>query len=148
MSDIIQLSNNLINEIINMDKTINSKLNWIDENAWWKIKVNIENEKSYNLILIITKSKITKDYTFNILYNNERILGFCPYKKHPDPKTGKKISKHKHKWDEIIKDKNIYVPSEIQELNIKNAFQDFLKEFNIKYDNSLPNTPPVQLKLD
>ena len=85
-------------------------------------------EKTCHLRGVIGKT----NYSFSLLFDNFPIRKYTVHQKHKMP-DGKIVwGPHKHTWDELNEDRWVYVPNDITQGDINQAFLDFLKESNIQ----------------
>jgi hypothetical protein len=79
-------------------------------------------------------AKIGKDNrSFTLLYRNLPIRRYCAQGGHTPPR-GKRIhGHHKHTWDEVMRDRFIYVPDDIDEgVDVNIQLFQFMREQNIE----------------
>lgn len=96
-------------------KAIQEDIVWMEDSLWFKFKAEIQtNSENYQLSIRGTYNPIIYTLSYHVIcppYG--RIYGLDLGKDHKNP-DGKLVGeKHKHRWSEIYRDKQAYVPSDI-----------------------------------
>ena len=67
-----------------------------------------------------------------ILYKNFPIRKWTVHSHHRDPVTRVVVREpHKHRWDDLYKDRRVYIPDDIRVGDVNDELLDFLNECNI-----------------
>lgn len=139
--------------LLNAKLMLRHDIYWVQEYTHYKFKVPVENEFESNiqLLLIGTKNIYVRDYSYCLLLNNNRIRSFDPFKSHKNnlPNDKRRIEgSHKHKWCDITKDKNAYVPTDITNPeDMELSLRQFMNECNIRFYGRITMPPPSQFQL-
>lgn len=71
-------------------------------------------------------------WSFALLMSNAPIRRCdCSFKGHPNPDGVMIDEPHKHRWDDVHRDREAYVPDDIDFSDVNRAFFDFLAECNV-----------------
>jgi len=73
-----------------------------------------------------------KNYSFCLLFDNQPIRKYTVHYRHKNPDGTTVAETHKHKWDELNEDRETYVPTDIDAVDINQALKDFLVEINVE----------------
>jgi hypothetical protein len=145
-----------IEELFNQGQLI------IEKDVKWKRKkgfshyefvIPVENNfrgEMINLTLMGTKNCQTRDYSYCLLFNRQRIRALDPFKKHTNcfPKKERIKGTHKHKWCDQINSSYAYKPTDItDDTNMELTFHQFLNECSIIFNGKYTDPPPNQLQI-
>ena len=103
-----------------------------------------------NLTIMGTKNCQTRDYSYCLLFNKQRIRALDPFKRHTNrfPKKERIEGTHKHKWCDQINSSYAYKPTDItDETDMALTFQQFLKECSITFIGKYSGSPPIQFQI-
>lgn len=133
-------------DLHNCKKTITDKIEPFSDGKNIYFKVTVCTEMGEPLML---RCHFYKKYSFSLLYRNSIPIRRWDYKHTGEIKVntnGKKIliptnKGHKHKWDEITRDKEFYPVNDIPTDDFQKAFFAFLKEENIEFSGTFPIIP-------
>ena len=103
--------------------------------------------ETINLTLMGTKNCRTRDYSYCLLLNKQRIRGLDPYKKHTNrfPSKNRIIGTHKHKWCDQVNSSYAYKPTDITDVaDMGLTFQQFLTECSITLVGKYTDPQPIQ----
>jgi predicted HTH transcriptional regulator len=109
-------------------------------------KVKVYSDMAEPLML---RGQVGEKYSFCLLYRDH-----IPIRRWDSKHRGQNMTKpngekiiipidkgHKHKWDEKIRDRDVYVVDDIPVDDFRKAFFAFLKEENISFNGTFPNVP-------
>lgn len=145
-----------------IDELFNQGQLAIKKDVKWKRKrglshyefvVPVENRfrgEQLNLLLKGTKNCQTRDYSYCLLFNKQRIRSLDPYKRHTNrfPKKERIEGTHKHKWCDQINSSYAYKPNDItDDTNMELTFREFLNECFITFTGKYTDPPPGQLQI-
>lgn len=129
-------------------KTIQEDIVWMEESLWFKFKAEIQtNSGNYQLSIRGTYNPIIYALSYHVIcppYG--RIYGLDLRKNHKNP-DGKLVGeKHKHRWSEIYRDKQAYVPSDITASadDPVQAWRQFCEEATVRHDGTMQSIPKQQ----
>jgi hypothetical protein len=118
-------------KLIGARKIISASVSWKSFMGSWRLEAKALEPESNAMLKLL--GYIGKDnYSFTLLYVE------CPirkYTKHDKHKFQGKVCRvpHKHTWDEINWDAEIYIPTDINPTDdINDQFLDFCRECNIE----------------
>jgi hypothetical protein len=127
-----RLTKEQADKLVKAKKTITSSVSWksAGKNIWrLEARALTTNTKE----ILILKGYIGKvNYSFVLLYNNNPIRKFTKHYRH----TWNGIvylKPHKHVWNEVTEDKEVYIPGDIDPQNdISHQFLAFCTECNVE----------------
>lgn len=112
-------------------KVIAAKLVWRFDRRGYRLEASVLAEESRELLKL--RGYVgRRNRSFVLLYRNTPIRKYTVHRLHIDHETGQKTTEpHKHTWDEINRDRKIYLPDDIRIGNANHELIDFLWECNI-----------------
>jgi hypothetical protein len=117
-------------QLIRAQKIISTPISWKSFLGNWRLEANALEPKSNTMLKL--QGYIGRDnYSFAVLFRN------CPIRKYTKHRRHKfrgqvYIVPHKHLWDEVNGDREVFIPNDIgPNDNINDQFLDFYKECNI-----------------
>ncbi len=132
-------------------KTIQGDIFWKEESLWLKFKAEVQtNSGNYQLSVRGTYNSIVEALSYHIIcppYG--RIYGLDLGKDHRNP-DGKLVGeKHKHRWSELYRDKQAYVPPDITASAAEpvKVWQQFCREAALCHNGVMQPLPQNQLDL-
>jgi hypothetical protein len=134
-------------------KTIQADIDWSedeDHSPSVEFRAEIQSEMGYPLFVRASYNGLANTLTYAIIHRGEgRIYGLDLGKDHHNPSCKNVGEKHKHRWNEILKDKEAYVPGDITApVNDPVAvWKEFCSEAKIIHGGKLKEPPPVQWEL-
>lgn len=132
-------------------KIIEGDIVWKEDNLWQKFKVAIGSElENYQLSIRGTYNPLIYALSYHIIcppYG--RIYGLDLGKDHRNPDGELIGEKHKHRWSEIYRDKEAYVPLDITASgsNPVEVWQQFCTEADIRHNGIMQLIPDQQLDI-
>ncbi len=134
-------------------KQINGDISWIENSEHSptvEFRLQVDSEEGYPLFVKGSYNKLINSLTYTLVHRSfGRIYGLDLGKDHRNP-DGKLVGeKHKHRWDEVFRDKQAYLPNDITEppTNPIGVWKQFCKEANIVHNGKMNEPPPVQLEI-
>jgi hypothetical protein len=134
-------------------KRIDGDISWIedeDHSPSVEFRVEIQSEPGYPLFLRGSYNPLAQALTFALIHRGAgRIYALDLGKDHHNPDCHNVGEKHKHKWREPVRDKEAYVPEDIQApVNDPLAvWQEFCSEARIVHKGIMHAPPPLQREL-
>ena len=131
-------------------KTIQGDLSWVedeDHSPTVEFRVDVTSGTGYPLFVRGTYNASVNACAFALIHRGAgRIYCLCLGKDHHNPSCQYTGEKHKHRWTELYKDKEAYVPTDItaDASNLALAWQEFCKEARISHTGTLRIPPPIQ----
>ncbi len=139
--------------LIDSSKKINGEIKWIESPAHSHIvefRVQVESDSGYPLFVKGSYNRIIHTLTYALIHKRlGRIYALDLGKAHNNPDGTQVGEKHKHRWDEVFKDKNAYEPDDITEpsTNPTGVWQQFCTEASMSHDGIMNEPPPLQLEI-
>ncbi len=134
-------------------KTIPDDIDWSedeDHSPSVEFRAEIQSETGYPLFVRASYNGSANALTYAIIHRGVgRIYGLDLGKDHHNPQCNNVGEKHKHRWNEILKDKEAYAPTDIT-AHVNDplgVWKEFCAEANITHGGTLKAPPPVQLDL-
>jgi hypothetical protein len=113
-------------------KIVTASISWSPSiNGGWKLEARVLAPDTKELFSL--RGMIGKDnYSFALLYKNYPIRKYTKHRSHKF--LGVRITQpHKHKWNELSRDAEVYIPTDIDPNQNKNEqFLAFCKECNVE----------------
>lgn len=134
-------------------KRIVVDLNWNadeDHSPAMEFRVEIQSDAGYPLFLCASYNPLVPRLSFVIIHQGEgRVYALYLGKDHRNLDKSHVGEKHKHKWDDVTKVKNAYVPHDITEsINSPvKVWKQFCAEARITHTGVLHEPPDVQSEL-
>ena len=129
-------------------KTIQEDIVWMEDSLWFKFRTEVQtNSGNYQLSIRGTYNPIIYALSYHVIcppYG--RIYGLDLGKDHKNPDGELVGEKHKHRWSEIYRDKQAYVPSDITASvdNPVKVWKQFCKEAVVRHDGTMQSIPKRQ----
>ncbi len=137
--------------IADPEKYIEGDIIWIKERSpCSEFRVEITSPAGYPLFLKGSYNPIIPALSYHIIHRAAgRIYGLDLGKDHRNPDGQHTGEKHKHRWNEPLRDKEAYVPQDITALATDpvNVWQQFCIEAKLIHNGSMASPPPQQLDL-
>jgi hypothetical protein len=148
----VVLSQDEFEELIaDPEKYIEGNIDWTQERSpWLGFRVEISSPAGYPLFLKGSCNPIIVALSYHIIHKTAgRIYGLDLGKDHRNP-DGKRIGeKHKHRWNEPLRDKEAYVPVDITALATEpeKVWKEFCQEAKLTHNGTMTPLPDQQLDL-
>lgn len=127
-----RLTREQADKMTKMKKVITSSVSWksASKNVW---RLEARALTTTTKEILILKGYIGRDnYSFVLLYNNIPIRKFTKHHKHTWNGTDY-FKPHKHIWDEVTEDKEVYIPDDIDaSKDVSTQFIAFCNECNVE----------------
>ena len=112
-------------------KIIAANLVWRFDHRAYRLEASVLAEESGELLKLVGYVG-RRNRSFVLLYRNTPIRKYTVHRLHIDHETGDRTTEpHKHTWDEINRDRKVYLPDDIRIGNPNDELIDFLLECNI-----------------
>ena len=142
-------------EALLADKTkqINEDITWEmdeDHSPAVEFRVNVMSQARYPLFVKGSYNSAAQTLTFALIHRYfGRIYALDMGKDHHNPSCFNVGRKHKHRWDEKLRDKEAYVPDDITALvsDPISVWQQFCNEALLTHNGVMYAPPPLQLEL-
>lgn len=138
--------------IADPDKVIEGDIAWQQERSpWLGFRAEITSRAGYPLFLKGSYNPVIMAVSYAIIH---RLAGRCIYrldlgKEHRNPDGQRIGEKHKHRWDEVLLDKQAYCPLDITAPASapETVWLQFCAEAKLTHNGSMLPLPPNQLDL-
>lgn len=136
-------------------KTIEGDIIWKPDpknDIWLKFKAEILSEgEAHQLSIRGTYNSLIRSLSYHIIcLPHGRIYGLDMGKDHRNPSTGKLVGeKHKHRWTEIYRDREAYVPPDITASASEpvKVWRQFCEEATIRHNGVMHSIPEQQMDM-
>lgn len=134
-------------------KHIDDDIKWRDDDDHYpsfEFRVDIRSEAHYPLFVRGSYNPIAQTLTYVLIHKRSgRIYGLDMGKVHRNPSGELVGKKHKHRWDEMYKDKDAYEPKDITALVTEpvKVWSQFCKEASIIHNGVMNEPPALQMEL-
>lgn len=134
-------------------KTISADISWSedeDHSPSVEFRAEVTNTQGYPLFIRGSYNALAGTLTFALIHRTVgRVYGLDLGKDHHNPSCEFVGEKHKHIWDDRVRDKNAYVPEDItaSASNPVAVWQQFCKEARLVHLGRLMEPPARQLDL-
>ncbi|MGG6296191.1 DUF6978 family protein [Leptolyngbya sp. AN02str] len=134
-------------------KQINTDITWLENAAHSptvEFRVQVDSTEGYPLFIKGSYNKLIDSLTYVLIHRSfGRIYGLDIGKEHRNPNGELVGEKHKHRWDEVFRDKQAYVPDDITEpsSNPVGVWHQFCQEAKITHNGKMNEPPPLQLEI-
>ena len=122
--------------ILDEPKVIAMNLAWKPEIRGYRLDATVLAETSGE-VLSLQGYVGRSNRSFVLLYRNNPIRKYTVHPRHTDPVTGEVFTRpHKHRWDDVWRDRRAYIPDDIRIGDPNTELLDFLAECNISLRSS------------
>lgn len=135
-------------------KQINGDIVWEedeDHSLAVEFRIEVITETKYPLFVKGSYNRIAQTLTYALIYPAfGRIYGLDLGKDHHNPTCFNVGRKHKHRWSELFRDKEAYVPDDITALvsDPVIVWKQFCDEALLKHNGMMYPPGPLQLELE
>jgi hypothetical protein len=134
--------------ILDTDKSIEGDIIWTQEREpWLGFRKKITSRADYPIFLKGSYNPFIPALSYVIIYEAiGRIYGLDLGKAHRNPDGTCIGEKHKHRWNEALRDKQAYVPRDITALvtEPKQVWQQFCDEAKLSHNGNMEAPPTNQ----
>lgn len=148
------LSQDEFEELIeNNSKRIEGNITWLHDQDHYptvEFRVEVVSDVSYPITIKGSYNGLAQKLSYVIIHRAAgRIYGLDLGQDHKNPDGEQVGEKHKHRWDELYRDKKAYVPPDITApiTDPVKIWQQFCLESKITHNGIMENPPPLQLDL-
>ena len=134
-------------------KLIDSDIAWFedeDHSPSQEFRVEVKSGSGYPLFIKGSYNPLIPALTYSLIHRGVgRIYGLCYGKGHHNPTCQRIGNLHKHSWNDAVKDKNSYVPTDIRAPahDPVHVWREFCAEARIRHDGRLDAPPLLQKEL-
>lgn len=134
-------------------KIIDGDITWNedeDHSPTVEFRADLSSETGYPLFVRGSYNKEAKALTYAIIHKSYgRIYGLDLGKDHHNPSCEYVGEKHKHRWDEKLRDKQAYVPDDITASTDDpiTVWRQFCLEAKINHNGLMHHPPPIQMDM-
>lgn len=121
-----------------------------DHSPTVEFRIEVTSQIGYTLFVKGSYNPTAKTLTYALIHPSfGRIYALDMGKDHHNPSCYNVGEKHKHSWNEQLRDKEAYVPEDITALvtDPVAVWQEFCTESRITHDGVMHSPPPLQLEL-
>lgn len=134
-------------------KQINGDITWIedeDHSPTVEFRVEVFSLARYPIFVKGSYNPMAQTLTYALIHRSfGRIYALDMGKDHHNPSCFNVGRKHKHRWDESLRDKEAYVPDDITSLVSEpvDVWLQFCNETLLTHNGVMYQPPPLQLEL-
>jgi hypothetical protein len=138
--------------IIDNTKKINHDITWDedeDHSPSLEFQIQVDSDPSYPIILKGSYNPLSEALSYVLIHKKfGRIYALDMGKEHRNPAGELVGEKHKHRWDEVLRDKKAYEPDDItaSKNNPVAVWRQFCEEAKIIHNGTMQEPPPLQLE--
>lgn len=132
-------------------KVIEGDIRWNedeDHSPTVEFRADLSSESGYPIFVRGSYNPEAKALTYAIIHRSYgRIYGLDLGKDHHNPSCEYVGEKHKHRWDERLRDKQAYIPNDITAPIDRplDVWKQFCLEAKINHDGLMHHPPPIQM---
>lgn len=136
-----------------LTKRIVSDITWVDDedhSPAVEFRVEVESESGYPIFVKGSYNALAGTLSYTIAHRGSgRIYALDLGKDHHNPSCTNVGDKHKHRWNESVRDKEAYVPDDITAsvTDPVAVWKQFCTEAKLDHQGVMHNPPPVQLDI-
>jgi hypothetical protein len=134
-------------------KSIGSDITWsadVDHSPSVEFRAEVSNSLGHPLFVRGSYNALAATLTYALIHRTVgRIYGLDLGKDHHNPSCNLVGEKHKHRWDDRVRDKNAYVPNDITARvdDPVSVWKQFCEEARITHSGTMTEPPARQLEL-
>lgn len=134
-------------------KIIDGDITWNedeDHSPTVEFRADLSSDAGYPLFVRGSYNQEAKALTYAIIHKSYgRIYGLDLGKDHHNPSCEYVGEKHKHRWDEKLRDKQAYVPDDITASTDDpiTVWKQFCLEAKINHNGLMRHPPPIQMDM-
>jgi hypothetical protein len=127
-------------------KTIIGDISWSedeDHSPALEFRIEIQSETGYPIFIKGSYNTLVETLSFSLIHRGSgRIYGLDLGKDHHNPACTYVGEKHKHSWNESLRDKQAYVPDDInaEVIDPVSIWEQFCREAKIRHEG-VPHSP-------
>lgn len=139
--------------IADTNKHIEGNITWIedeDHSPAVEFRVEVVSDAGYPIFIKGSYNKLAQKLSYVLIHRAAgRIYGLDLGQDHRNPDGEQVGEKHKHRWDEMYRDKKAYVPPDITAPITEPVmiWRQFCLESKITHNGIMQEPPPIQLDL-
>ncbi|MDY0164964.1 MAG: hypothetical protein RBS80_00385 [Thermoguttaceae bacterium] len=134
-------------------KRIDADISWSedeDHSPSVEFRAEVRSDAGYPLFVRGSYNPLAQTLTYCVIHRGAgRIYGLDLGKDHHNPDCHDVGRRHKHRWNEPVRDKEAYPPSDITApaSDPVAVWRQFCQEAGIQHDYAMHEPPPVQLEM-
>lgn len=134
-------------------KRVVSDIAWLDDedhSPTMEFRVEVESYAGYPIFIKGSYNALAGTLSYTLVHRGSgRIYALDLGKDHHNPSCTNAGEKHKHRWNEPVRDKEAYVPADITApvTDPVAVWQQFCMEANIQHRGVMPRPPPAQMEI-
>jgi len=121
-----------------------------DHSPTVEFRVEVESDAGYPIYIRGSYNSLAGALSYTVVHRGSgRIYALDLGKDHHNPSCTNVGEKHKHRWNELVRDKDAYVPDDITAPVTEPVavWQQFCTEANIQHRGVLHRPPPIQMEI-
>ena len=140
MADLLE--ENEATRVLASKKRINQDIRWSKHPGYQQFSVDVLSEEAdYEMSLVGSVTEATGYFKLNLYVGSQPIAMLHRGKTHHNPNCERlKASVHKHRWTDAHRERQAYVPDDIDLSSWETTLRGFLRECNIEFEAQF--TPP------
>lgn len=134
-------------------KRILGDINWSndeDHSPAVEFRVDVESDPGYPIFVKGSYNAVIGTLSYSLIHRGSgRVYALDLGKDHHNPDCNHVGEKHKHRWNEPVRDKEAYVPGDITApvTDAVAVWRQFCAEASISHQGMMHTPPPVQLEM-
>ncbi len=139
--------------LADVNKRIDGDIFWSedeDHSPAVEFRAEVQSEAGYPLFVRGSYNALAQTLTYAVIHRGAgRIYALDLGKYHHNPDCHNVGRKHKHRWNEIVRDKEAYVPDEVTDTAKEPVavWHQFCVETRIQHAGTMHAPPPLQLEM-
>ncbi len=139
--------------LADVNKRIDGDIFWSedeDHSPAVEFRAEVQSEAGYPLFVRGSYNALAQTLTYAVIHRGAgRIYALDLGKDHHNPDCHNVGRKHKHRWNEIVRDKEAYVPDEVTDIAKEPVavWHHFCVEARIQHAGTMHAPPPLQLEM-
>ncbi|MDZ7802093.1 MAG: hypothetical protein U5K81_15045 [Trueperaceae bacterium] len=121
-----------------------------DRATWLGFRVEVTNDVGWPLFIVGSFNPLVPALSFVlILQTTGRVYALDMGKDHHNPQCDQVGEVHKHRWNESLRDKEAYAPTDITKpaSDVVGVWEQFCKEARLHHDGRMAPPPPMPTEL-
>lgn len=134
-------------------KRVRSDITWDDDedhSPAVEFRVEVESDAGYPIFIKGSYNALAGTLSYTVVHRGSgRIYALDIGKDHHNPSCNNVGEKHKHRWNEPVRDKEAYVPNDITApvTDPVSVWAQFCREANITHVGVMHRPPPIQMEI-
>lgn len=134
-------------------KRVVPDITWADDedhSPTVEFRVEVESDAGYPIFIKGSYNALAGALSYTVVHRGSgRIYALDLGKDHHNPSCTNVGEKHKHRWNELVRDKEAYVPGDITApvTDPVAVWEQFCREANIEHRGVMHRPPPIQMEI-